>query len=148
MGACHRTGGCRRFGRRVLELGGNNAMVVTPHANLDMATRAILFGAVGTAGQRCTSLRRLIVHRSVKDALLSRVLPAYESLGIGNPLEAGTLVGPLIDKDAFDNVQGALERRGPGRHGVDRRRARAGGGVPRAYYVRPAIADMGRRPPA
>ena len=132
-----------RFGRRVLELGGNNAMVVTPHANLDMATRGILFGAVGTAGQRCTSLRRLIVHRSVKDALLSRVLPAYESLGIGNPLEAGTLVGPLIDKDAFDMFQGALER------------ARSEGGTvltggervlaevfPAAYYVRPAIADM------
>jgi aldehyde dehydrogenase (NAD+) len=132
-----------RFGRRILELGGNNAMVVTPDANLDLATRAILFGAVGTAGQRCTSLRRLIVHRSVKDALLSKILPAYESLRIGNPLEAGTLVGPLIDKNAFDMLQGALER------------AQSEGGTvltggervlsevfPAAYYVQPAIIDM------
>jgi aldehyde dehydrogenase (NAD+) len=132
-----------RFGRRILELGGNNAMVVTPAADLGMALRAILFSAVGTAGQRCTSLRRLIVHRSVKEALMAKLLPAYESLRIGNPLEEGTLVGPLIDAAAFDTFHRA----------VAQARARGGrvltGGervladrFPNAFYVRPAIADM------
>ena len=77
----------RRFGKRILELGGNNAMIVTPAADLDMALRAILFSAVGTAGQRCTTLRRLIVHRGVKQALLDQLLKAYSSLRIGDPLQ-------------------------------------------------------------
>ncbi|HMR54531.1 aldehyde dehydrogenase family protein [Amaricoccus sp.] len=132
-----------RFGRRILELGGNNAMVVTPNADLDMATRAILFGAVGTAGQRCTSLRRVIVHESVKDALLEKVLKAYGNLRIGNPLTTGNLVGPLIDKGAFEMFSAAIER------------AKAQGGkvltggkrvhedtAPDAYYVQPCIIDM------
>ncbi len=132
-----------RFGRRILELGGNNAMIVTPEADLDMALRAILFSAVGTAGQRCTSLRRLIVHRSAKAKLLDKVLPAYASLNIGNPLTAGTLVGPLIDQAAYDLMQKSIDE------------AKAQGGVvltggervladqfPRGFYARPAIVDM------
>jgi aldehyde dehydrogenase (NAD+) len=132
-----------RFGRRILELGGNNAMLVTPDADLDLAVRAILFSAVGTAGQRCTSLRRLIVQRAVKERLLARLLPAYESLTIGDPLAAGTLVGPLIDQDAHDAMQQALAE------AVAQGGTRLTGGervladrFPQAYYVRPALVDM------
>ena len=132
----------QRFGRSILELGGNNAMIVTPSADLDLAVRAILFSAVGTCGQRCTSLRRLIVHESVKDEVLARVGKAYRSVPIGSPLEAGTLVGPLVDAGAYRGMQSALER------------ARAEGGKieggervladrhPDAFYVRPALVDM------
>src|SRR5690606_16338066 len=98
-----------RMGRSLLELGGNNAMVVAPSADLDMAVRAILFGAVGTAGQRCTSLRRLIVHKDVKAKLMKPLKKAYESVRIGNPLEGKTLIGPLIDEDAFEAMQEALD---------------------------------------
>ena len=131
-----------RFGRSILELGGNNAMIVTPSADLDLAVRAILFSAVGTCGQRCTSLRRLIVHESVKDEVLARVGKAYRSVQIGSPLEADTLVGPLVDAGAYRGMQSALER------------ARAEGGKveggervladrhPEAFYVRPALVDM------
>ncbi|MBO9514828.1 MAG: aldehyde dehydrogenase family protein [Variovorax sp.] len=132
-----------RFGRRILELGGNNAMIVTPAADLDMALRAILFSAVGTAGQRCTSLRRLIVHRSVKEALVARLLAAYENLRIGHPLEEGTLVGPLIDEAAFDALQRAIaevEAQG-GRMLTGGQRVLADR-FPKAFYVRPAIAEM------
>ncbi|MEJ8824730.1 aldehyde dehydrogenase family protein [Variovorax humicola] len=132
-----------RFGKRILELGGNNAMVVTPAADLDMALRAILFGAVGTAGQRCTSLRRLIVHRSVKDALLQKLLKAYANLRIGNPLAAGSLVGPLIDQQAFDAVQqsiaAAKEQGGKVLAGGERVLEKE---FPNGYYLRPAIVDM------
>src|SRR5271166_2767537 len=93
-----------RFGRAILELGGNNAMIVTPSADLDMAVRAILFSAVGTAGQRCTSLRRLIVHHSIRDDLTKRLVAAYSSLPIGDPREPGTLVGPLIDHGGRDRM--------------------------------------------
>jgi aldehyde dehydrogenase (NAD+) len=132
-----------RFGRRILELGGNNAMVVTPAADLDMALRAILFSAVGTAGQRCTSLRRLIVQRSVKDALLDKLLPAYRSLRIGHPLEEGILVGPLIDEAAYESL-----RRAVAQVQADGGRILTGGDrvladrYPKAFYVRPAIAEM------
>ncbi|MDM0036145.1 aldehyde dehydrogenase family protein [Variovorax sp. J22P271] len=132
-----------RFGRRILELGGNNAMIVTPAADLDMALRAILFSAVGTAGQRCTSLRRLIVHRSVKAALLAKLLPAYDSLRVGHPLEDGTLVGPLIDEAAWDTLRQAVaevEAQG-GRILTGGERVLADR-FPNAFYVRPAIADM------
>jgi aldehyde dehydrogenase (NAD+) len=90
-----------RFGRCILELGGNNAMIVTPSADLEMALRAIVFSAVGTAGQRCTSLRRLIVHEDIHDQLVTRLKTAYDGLSIGDPLEDGILVGPLIDEQAF-----------------------------------------------
>lgn len=130
-----------RFGRSILELGGNNAMIVAPSADLDMAVRAILFSAVGTAGQRCTSLRRLIVHHSVREDLLARVKRAYASLRVGDPREPGVLVGPLIDAAARDAMVAAL----------DAARAEGGvvtggdvltSGVPAGAYVRPALVEM------
>ncbi len=132
----------RRFGRCLLELGGNNAMIVAPSADLDLAVRAILFSAVGTAGQRCTSLRRLIVEERVYDALLPRLKRAYESVKIGNPLEAGTLVGPLIDENAFAGMHRALERvRSEGGKVFGAQRVLENV-YPQAFYVRPAIAEM------
>jgi len=89
-----------RFGRTILELGGNNAIIVTPSANMDLAVRAILFGAVGTAGQRCTTTRRIIAHKSVKDKLVKALAKAYKQVPIGNPLKKGTLMGPLVDTGA------------------------------------------------
>ncbi|MGE0816838.1 MAG: aldehyde dehydrogenase family protein [Vicinamibacterales bacterium] len=97
-----------RFGRALLELGGNNAIVIAADADLDMAVRAVLFGAVGTAGQRCTSTRRLIVHRDVVDALTDRLLKAYAQVRIGNPLDAATLMGPLVNEAAVEKMQAAL----------------------------------------
>lgn len=99
-----------RLGRSLLELGGNNAMVVTPSADLDMAVRAVAFSAVGTAGQRCTTLRRLLVHESVADKLVARLKAAYETLPIGDPRDAGTLVGPLIDVPAVEAFEAALKQ--------------------------------------
>jgi aldehyde dehydrogenase (NAD+) len=98
-----------RFGRAILELGGNNAAIVAPSADLDLALRGIVFSAAGTAGQRCTSLRRLIVHRTIHDELVERIGRAYASLPIGDPLADGTLVGPLIDGTALTGVQAAIE---------------------------------------
>ncbi|MQC26092.1 MAG: aldehyde dehydrogenase family protein [Chloroflexi bacterium] len=100
----------RRFGRTVLELGGNNAIIVAPDANLDLAVRGILFGAVGTAGQRCTSTRRIIAHKSVVGDLSERLVDAYQQVQIGDPLEKGTLMGPLVTESAVDKMFGALER--------------------------------------
>jgi aldehyde dehydrogenase (NAD+) len=98
-----------RLGKVLLELGGNNALIITPHADLEMAIRAVVFGAVGTAGQRCTTTRRLIVHEAVYDQVRDRLLRAYSSLSIGNPLQEGILVGPLIDYQAVSQFQKALE---------------------------------------
>ena len=98
----------RRLGRTLLELGGNNAIIVTPTADLDLAMRAILFGAVGTAGQRCTTTRRIILHESVRQNLTRRILNAYRQVPIGDPLQPGTLMGPLINKRAGQDMQGAL----------------------------------------
>jgi aldehyde dehydrogenase (NAD+) len=132
-----------RFGRRILELGGNNAMIVTPAADLDMALRAILFSAVGTAGQRCTSLRRLIVHRSVQAALTARLADAYAALRIGDPRTPGTLVGPLIDEAAFVTLQEALKtaraQGGKVLAGGDRVLAER---YPGGWYMQPAIVEM------
>ncbi len=131
-----------RFGRSILELGGNNAMIVSPTADLDMAVRAILFSAVGTAGQRCTSLRRLMVHKDIYDALLPRVISAYAAVQVGNPLVQGTLVGPLVDQGSFDNMQSALaaaKAAGGKVHGGDRELA---DDFPGGYYVRPAVVEM------
>jgi aldehyde dehydrogenase (NAD+) len=97
-----------RFGKSILELGGNNAIIVAADANLDMAVRAILFGAVGTAGQRCTSTRRIIAHKSVAGALVERLQRAYSQVPIGDPLTAGTLMGPLVNAQAVDQMQAAL----------------------------------------
>jgi aldehyde dehydrogenase (NAD+) len=98
-----------RFGRAILELGGNNGAIVAPSADLDLAVRAIAFAAMGTAGQRCTTLRRLFVHENVYERLVPRLVQVYASARIGDPREAGTLVGPLIDWRAFESMQQALE---------------------------------------
>jgi len=130
----------RRLGRSLLELGGNNAMVVCPSADIDMAARAILFGAVGTAGQRCTTLRRLIVHKDVKAPLLKALKKAYGSVKIGDPLDKKTLVGPLIDEASFNAMQTALEEAkdagGKVLIGGERKKTKGG------YYVSPAIVEM------
>jgi len=99
-----------RLGRTVMELGGNNALIVAPTADLDMATNSIFFGAVGTAGQRCTSTRRIIVHESVAEEVRKRLLDAYKSVKIGNPLDRKTLMGPLIDQGSLENVQRSIEK--------------------------------------
>ncbi|HVW55816.1 MAG TPA: aldehyde dehydrogenase family protein [Rhizobiaceae bacterium] len=134
----------KRFARSILELGGNNAGIVCPSADLDMALRAIAFGAMGTAGQRCTTLRRLFVHESIYDDLVPRLKRAYESVSVGNPLETGALVGPLIDKAAFDNMQKALgaarEKGGDVTGG-----ARVETPHANAYYVKPALVEMPRQ---
>ncbi len=131
-----------RMGRSLLELGGNNAMIVAPSSDLDLAVRAILFSAVGTCGQRCTSLRRLMVHEGLYDRLVPAVKKAYGAVRVGDPLEPSTLVGPLIDEGSFERMQSALET------------ARSGGGtvtggervtanVPDGgAYVMPAIVEM------
>ena len=147
------TGSCRmgrevaprvaaRFARTLLELGGNNAMIVAPSADLALAERAITFSAVGTAGQRCTSLRRLIAHGGIAAELVARLKAVYAGVPIGSPLDDGVLLGPLMNETAFNNMQAALAR------------ARDEGGTvsggervlteqyPNAYYVTPAIAEM------
>jgi aldehyde dehydrogenase (NAD+) len=131
-----------RFGRAILELGGNNGMIVAPSADLDLATRAILFAAVGTAGQRCTSLRRLFVQESVYDRLVPRLKQAYAQVAIGNPLRTGTLIGPLIDKQAFDAMQAALaEARVEGGAIIGGDRVDVGSWSD-AYYARPALVEV------
>ena len=99
-----------RLGKTILELGGNNAIIISSNADLEMAIRAVVFGAVGTAGQRCTSTRRLIIHKDVFDQVRDRLISIYENIKIGNPLEEGTLVGPLIDDDAVGAMQAALKQ--------------------------------------
>jgi aldehyde dehydrogenase (NAD+) len=120
-----------RFGRVLLELGGNNAMIVTPSADLDLAERAILFAAAGTAGQRCTSLRRLIVHEGIADDLVSRLKALFARIKVGDPRDEETLVGPLIDKAAFEAMREVLG------DGIERVDAVAGG-----HYLRPAIVEL------
>jgi aldehyde dehydrogenase (NAD+) len=132
-----------RFGKLLLELGGNNAAIVTPSADLDLTVRGIVFSAAGTAGQRCTSLRRVIAHSSIADELVARISAAYATLPIGSPLESGMLVGPLVDEAAYDGYAAALEK------------ARANGGellaggervladeASGAFYVQPAVVRM------
>ena len=131
----------QRFGRVLLELGGNNAAIVTPSADLDLAVRAIVFSAAGTAGQRCTTLRRLIVHGSIADDLVDRIVAAYRQLPVGDPAAEGTLVGPLIHETAYRDMVRALERAaadggeviGGERHDL---------GDESAYYVAPAVVRM------
>jgi aldehyde dehydrogenase (NAD+) len=131
----------KRFARAILELGGNNAGIVTPSADLDMALRAIAFGAMGTAGQRCTTLRRLFVHESVYDALVPRLKKAYENVTVGSPLTTKALVGPLVDKAAFDGMQRALaDAQSHGGKVTGGERIEAGG--KEAYYARPALVEM------
>jgi aldehyde dehydrogenase (NAD+) len=129
-----------RFGRVLLELGGNNAAVVTPSADLDLAVRAIVFSAAGTAGQRCTTLRRLIVHSSVADPLVDRIAAAYRTLPIGDPAADGTLVGPLIHETAYRDMVGALEQaRADGGEVIGGRRHHL---ATEAFYVEPAVVRM------
>ncbi|MFV1959320.1 MAG: aldehyde dehydrogenase family protein, partial [Planctomycetota bacterium] len=120
-----------RFGRTILELGGNNAIVVTPHADLDLAVPAILFGAVGTAGQRCTSTRRILVQKDIAERLTGALVQAYAQVRIGDPLEDSTLMGPLVDEDAVAAMMAALEQ------------ARAQGG--RVIRGGHALPDLGPR---
>jgi len=136
-----------RFGRSILELGGNNGMIVAPSADLDLAERAILFAAVGTAGQRCTSLRRLFVHESLRDSLLPRLKHAWGRVRIGDPLDAGTLVGPLIGEPAYLAMQQALdEARAAGARVLGGERVLAER-WPEAYYVRPALVEIEEQAP-
>jgi aldehyde dehydrogenase (NAD+) len=129
------------FKRSLLELGGNNAAIVCPSANLELVVRGVAFAAAGTAGQRCTSLRRLIVHRSLHSALMAALVRGFERLPVGDPLAAGTLVGPLIDRRAFEAMQKALElaKEGGARVHFGTREAV---GEPSAFYVRPAIVEL------
>jgi aldehyde dehydrogenase (NAD+) len=131
-----------RFARAILELGGNNAAIVAPSADLDLAVRAIAFAAMGTAGQRCTTLRRLFVHDNIYDRLVPRLSRVYASVNVGDPRQAGTLVGPLIDRRAFASMQRALaEARELG--GILHSGERIEGiGGENAYYVRPALCEM------
>jgi aldehyde dehydrogenase (NAD+) len=132
----------KRFGRAILELGGNNAAIVCPSADLDLTLRAVAFAAMGTAGQRCTTLRRLLVHDSVYDRLVVRLKSTYRSVAIGDPRDPATLVGPLIDGAAHEKMRGALahaERHGGTVFGGDRVR---GQDFPGAYYVSPALCEM------
>ncbi|NNG06019.1 MAG: aldehyde dehydrogenase family protein [Inquilinus sp.] len=131
-----------RLGRTLLELGGNNAMLVAPTADLDLAVRAILFAAVGTCGQRCTSLRRLIVHDSVYDRLVPALKEAYGAVRVGNPLHDGTLVGPLIDGAAFDAMEEALVKARAEGGIVTGGERLADGALANGHYVRPAIVEM------
>ncbi|MGU3437398.1 aldehyde dehydrogenase family protein [Actinomycetes bacterium M1A6_2h] len=131
----------QRFGRVLLELGGNNAAIVSPTADLDLTVRGIVFSAAGTAGQRCTSLRRVIAHESIVDTLVERLSSAYATLPIGSPLETTTLVGPLIDEAAYDGYVAALEHAakdgGKVVAGGERVAEETGG-----FYVQPAIVVM------
>jgi aldehyde dehydrogenase (NAD+) len=131
-----------RLGKSLFELGGNSAMIVTPSANLELAVRAIVFSAVGTAGQRCTSLRRVIVHKSVKEVLLKKLIKAYKTLTIGNPFDKKTIVGPIVDKKAYTTMQQSIQQL-----------KKEGGEIliggthltklsTKAFYVSPAIATL------
>ncbi len=132
-----------RFGHAILELGGNNAAIVAPSADLELAVRGIVFAAAGTAGQRCTSLRRVIAHESVVDDLVGRVAAVYDRLPVGSPLDADTLVGPLVSAAAFDRMQEAIAEAV-----ADGGTLIAGGervtvaDCPDAFYVRPALVRM------
>jgi aldehyde dehydrogenase (NAD+) len=137
-----------RFGRSLLELGGNNAAVVSRSADLDLTTRGVVFSAAGTAGQRCTTMRRVIAHSSIVDELTDRLVSAYDRLPIGNPLEEGTLVGPLISAKAYESMQQAIEQAGS-----EGGKLVAGGGraleeeAPDAFYARPSIVRIDQQTP-
>jgi aldehyde dehydrogenase (NAD+) len=132
-----------RLGRSLLELGGNNAIIITENADLDMALRAVLFGAVGTAGQRCTSTRRLIIHESVYENFKSKLLGAYGHIRIGHPLDEKTLVGPLIDKGAVKDYFAAIERvKKEGGKIIYGGEEMKGGGYESGCYVKPCIAEV------
>jgi aldehyde dehydrogenase (NAD+) len=132
----------KRLGRTILELGGNNAIIVTPSANLDLALRAILFGAVGTAGQRCTTTRRIIIHESIRDEFVQRLVKAYEGIPIGDPRDPEILMGPLVTPGAVTDMRNAVERiekeGGTILYGGEQLE---GDDYPGGHYVRPCIAE-------
>ena len=131
-----------RFGKSILELGGNNAIIVSKHADLDLAYQGIVFGSVGTCGQRCTTTRRLFIHEDVYDEIVPRIKKAFGGVSIGNPLDESTLMGPLIDEDSFNNMENALKA------AADMGGEITGGGraladeYPGGYYVNPALVEM------
>ncbi|MBC6404067.1 MAG: aldehyde dehydrogenase family protein [Hyphomonadaceae bacterium] len=131
----------KRFARSILELGGNNAGIVCPSADLEMTLRAVAFGAIGTAGQRCTTTRRLFVHHSVYDQFVPRLKSVYARVSVGNPLTENHLVGPLIDKNAYEKMQMAMEE-AVADGGLLTGGARVDTGDENAYYVRPALVEM------
>jgi aldehyde dehydrogenase (NAD+) len=135
----------QRFARAILELGGNNAAIVTPSADLDLTLRGVAFAAMGTAGQRCTTLRRLFVHQSVYDALVPKLAKVYRSVAVGDPRESGTLVGPLIDARASEAMARALaDAKAAGGNVTGGERVEVGGWS-QAHYVRPALVEMPRQ---
>ncbi|MCU0441936.1 MAG: aldehyde dehydrogenase family protein [Bacteroidia bacterium] len=132
----------QRFGKSILELGGNNAIILTPHANLDLALRGVVFGAVGTAGQRCTTTRRLIIHESIYEQVKQKLVNAYGQLTIGNPLDAKNLVGPLIDKDAVTAYEQAITKlKEEGGNILCGAEVLNGKGYESGCYVKPTIAE-------
>lgn len=133
----------KRFARAILELGGNNGAIVAPTADLDLTLRAVAFAAMGTAGQRCTTLRRLFVHESVYESFMARLKRAYETARVGNPLEIGNHIGPLISQAAHEAMQRALEEaKGLGGAIVGGERVMIAG-AEEAFYLRPALVEMG-----
>jgi aldehyde dehydrogenase (NAD+) len=135
-----------RYARAILELGGNNAAIVCPSADLDLTVRAVAFSAMGTAGQRCTTLRRLIVHESIYDNLIARLKKVYSTVVIGDPRNPGTLVGPLIDARSFDAMQSALqEARQAGAALTGGERISIDGITQEAFYVRPALVEISQQ---
>jgi len=137
-----------RFGKSLLELGGNNAIIVTPSADLGVAMPSILFGSVGTAGQRCTTTRRVIIHHSLVEKVFESLKTNYAALGsnkVGNPLEAGTLIGPLIDADSFKNMQAALDRVRPEAVEIVGGERTLEGQFPGGYYVKPAVVRLSKQ---
>ncbi len=134
-----------RFARAILELGGNNAAIVAPSADLDLTLRGVAFAAMGTAGQRCTTLRRLIVHESVYNAFVPRLKAAYASVAVGDPGATGTLIGPLIDQASFDGMQKALEQAKAAGGAVQGGERVSVAGASEAFYVRPAIVEIGEQ---
>jgi aldehyde dehydrogenase (NAD+) len=132
----------KRFARSILELGGNNAAIICPSADLDLTVRAVAFAAMGTAGQRCTTLRRLIVHEGIYDRLVPRLKQVYGSVSIGDPREQGTLVGPLIDGQAYEAMQKSLHEirtSGAAIFGGERVHVE---GAPNAFYAAPALVEL------
>jgi aldehyde dehydrogenase (NAD+) len=135
----------RRFARAILELGGNNAAIVAPTADLDLTLRGVAFAAMGTAGQRCTTLRRLFVHEDIYGSFVPRLKRAFESVTVGNPLEAGTLVGPLIDKAAYETMQSTLAAARDAGGIVFGGERKAISGFEHAYYVQPALVEISKQ---
>jgi aldehyde dehydrogenase (NAD+) len=135
----------RRLGRSLLELGGNNAAIICPSADLDLVERAVLFAAVGTAGQRCTTLRRLIVHRSVRDELVGRLKAAWARIRVGDPRDPATLVGPLIGRESWQAMRHALARAETAGAAISGGERVMVGGWTEAFYARPALVEIRRQ---